>query len=168
MPAGMGLGIAVKQEYGWPIAAEAAIDLNARGGDSAPLEAGEQIGHGGSLHGRRLIANFGKEKAFGRRGWAGGASGPGCQGSRHILRSPAALAHQLQRAHHVAYLMMQERTRGGVNANLLARALHIQPIQGLQRRGGLADRGDRKSTRLNSSHSSISYAVFCLKKKKKI
>src|SRR5437868_12362686 len=38
------------------------------------------------------------------------------------------------------------------------------------RRGGL-DRGrdliqDRKSTRLNSSHVSISYAVFCLKKKK--
>src|SRR5438477_2380100 len=27
-------------------------------------------------------------------------------------------------------------------------------------------RGDRKSTRLNSSHMSISYAVFCLKKKK--
>src|SRR5207249_6968156 len=27
-------------------------------------------------------------------------------------------------------------------------------------------RGDRKSTRLNSSHVSISYAVFCLKKKK--
>src|SRR5438105_10711225 len=28
-------------------------------------------------------------------------------------------------------------------------------------------RGDRKSTRLNSSHEWISYAVFCLKKKKK-
>src|SRR2546429_1179166 len=28
--------------------------------------------------------------------------------------------------------------------------------------------GDRKSTRLNSSHGYISYAVFCLKKKKKI
>src|SRR2546427_5873718 len=28
-------------------------------------------------------------------------------------------------------------------------------------------RQDRKSTRLNSSHSQISYAVFCLKKKKK-
>src|SRR3712207_8271619 len=27
------------------------------------------------------------------------------------------------------------------------------------------DRGDRKSTRLNSSHANISYAVFCLKKK---
>src|SRR2546430_12456012 len=32
------------------------------------------------------------------------------------------------------------------------------------RRGARA--GDRKSTRLNSSHSQISYAVFCLKKKK--
>src|SRR2546430_4039293 len=29
------------------------------------------------------------------------------------------------------------------------------------------DERDRKSTRLNSSHSQISYAVFCLKKKKK-
>src|SRR2546430_13245474 len=35
-------------------------------------------------------------------------------------------------------------------------------------RGGraLGREGDRKSTRLNSSHSQISYAVFCLKKKK--
>ena len=30
------------------------------------------------------------------------------------------------------------------------------------------DAADRKSTRLKSSHTSISYAVFCLKKKKKI
>src|SRR5699024_11767171 len=36
------------------------------------------------------------------------------------------------------------------------RQVHVQPIIGL----------DRKSTRLNSSHVSISYAVFCLKKKK--
>src|SRR5688572_32033938 len=32
---------------------------------------------------------------------------------------------------------------------------------------GLYGGQDRKSTRLNSSHSQISYAVFCLKKKKK-
>src|SRR5256886_10293448 len=32
---------------------------------------------------------------------------------------------------------------------------------------GEPERRDRKSTRLNSSHSQISYAVFCLKKKKK-
>src|SRR3712207_8067122 len=31
----------------------------------------------------------------------------------------------------------------------------------------VADNRDRKSTRLNSSHANISYAVFCLKKKKK-
>src|SRR2546430_4744838 len=31
----------------------------------------------------------------------------------------------------------------------------------------IAEKLDRKSTRLNSSHSQISYAVFCLKKKKK-
>src|SRR2546430_11063470 len=33
--------------------------------------------------------------------------------------------------------------------------------------GRCRDDQDRKSTRLNSSHSQISYAVFCLKKKKK-
>src|SRR2546427_9521050 len=37
----------------------------------------------------------------------------------------------------------------------------------LSRRVMLGLLGDRKSTRLNSSHSQISYAVFCLKKKKK-
>src|SRR3712207_6918568 len=34
--------------------------------------------------------------------------------------------------------------------------------------GAAIDRVDRKSTRLNSSHANISYAVFCLKKKKHI
>src|SRR3712207_9016901 len=33
---------------------------------------------------------------------------------------------------------------------------------------GLVRAADRKSTRLNSSHANISYAVFCLKKKKKL
>src|SRR5258708_21639686 len=35
-----------------------------------------------------------------------------------------------------------------------------------RRRARRPGRGDRKSTRLNSSHQIISYAVFCLKKKK--
>src|SRR5262245_65262998 len=38
--------------------------------------------------------------------------------------------------------------------------------RGPRRRRAPAARGDRKSTRLNSSHLGISYAVFCLKKKK--
>src|SRR5688572_31563933 len=41
------------------------------------------------------------------------------------------------------------------------------PVVGLQRLDGDRAAEDRKSTRLNSSHSQISYAVFCLKKKKK-
>src|SRR3712207_7780075 len=41
--------------------------------------------------------------------------------------------------------------------DVLARRLHLDPAE-LRR--------DRKSTRLNSSHANISYAVFCLKKKK--
>src|SRR5438876_8903595 len=36
----------------------------------------------------------------------------------------------------------------------------------LDEAGLTVEEGDRKSTRLNSSHPSISYAVFCLKKKK--
>src|SRR5690348_17763655 len=41
-------------------------------------------------------------------------------------------------------------------------------LQGEITRGSVTpEDGDRKSTRLNSSHPSISYAVFCLKKKKK-
>src|SRR5207253_10840090 len=49
-------------------------------------------------------------------------------------------------------------TRGGRRVAL------IEPLpHGVHRAGGL----DRKSTRLNSSHVAISYAVFCLKKKKR-
>src|SRR3712207_8297038 len=33
---------------------------------------------------------------------------------------------------------------------------------------GIQNRGDRKSTRLNSSHANISYAVFCLKKNNRL
>src|SRR5690349_23783304 len=40
-------------------------------------------------------------------------------------------------------------------------------IHGQQGRRALDDTRDRKSTRLNSSHVEISYAVFCLKKKKR-
>src|SRR3712207_8428590 len=48
-----------------------------------------------------------------------------------------------------------------------------EPARRVQRRDPLAQVAlvllvvDRKSTRLNSSHANISYAVFCLKKKKK-
>src|SRR2546422_4239697 len=47
-------------------------------------------------------------------------------------------------------------------------ALALERVNTEQDRSGPGARGaDRKSTRLNSSHGYISYAVFCLKKKKK-
>src|SRR2546426_7325927 len=66
----------------------------------------------------------------------------------------------------------------GVTLPLVLLVLDVHPLRRLGRGGGLrtvlAEKvpyfvlalGDRKSTRLNSSHLVISYAVFCLKKKK--
>src|SRR5438045_9133660 len=44
---------------------------------------------------------------------------------------------------------------------------HLEHTAALDARHGIDADADRKSTRLNSSHLGISYAVFCLKKKKK-
>src|SRR2546430_9578714 len=52
-----------------------------------------------------------------------------------------------------------------VQLGLLLLAQRLKPRLGFLLH--LLEEGDRKSTRLNSSHSQISYAVFCLKKKKK-
>src|SRR5438034_6632167 len=63
---------------------------------------------------------------------------------RLVLRQPAAL----------------ERLLG--NAPAAADEVELVGLGGPERRWMM---GDRKSTRLNSSHTVISYAVFCLKKK---
>src|SRR3712207_7181501 len=47
-------------------------------------------------------------------------------------------------------------------------AVHLHALDDGHDAGGMeTGHQDRKSTRLNSSHANISYAVFCLKKKKK-
>src|SRR2546428_4719496 len=46
------------------------------------------------------------------------------------------------------------------------RAYQMPPARSTHARNVVAAEQDRKSTRLNSSHDQISYAVFCLKKKK--
>src|SRR5205809_6010568 len=51
--------------------------------------------------------------------------------------------------------------------NLISRVLDLAIVQ-LQQARAIGKGGDRKSTRLNSSHGYISYAVFCLKKKKRL
>src|SRR5437773_4074824 len=61
-----------------------------------------------------------------------------------LFRSPLVIAEV--NADHLRVLQAQQQSRGWT--------------------GGIVTNGDRKSTRLNSSHITSSYAVFCLKKKK--
>src|SRR5258708_35517361 len=60
--------------------------------------------------------------------------------------------------------------RGGIPAEYGGRVASVLDIRSkdgdFKKWNGNAGIGDRKSTRLNSSHQIISYAVFCLKKKK--
>src|SRR5690349_23020316 len=58
---------------------------------------------------------------------------------------------------HDALPIFEQRERGGLVG---------RPAEHVAAEGQRGDLEDRKSTRLNSSHVEISYAVFCLKKKK--
>src|SRR2546426_7610266 len=71
----------------------------------------------------------------------------------------------LFRSHHGRERASAERRRHrAADRGRLGRALELE---GEVHQAGIRSREDRKSTRLNSSHLVISYAVFCLKKKKK-
>src|SRR5947209_17119897 len=83
----------------------------------------------------------------------------------------------LFRSHRVRHRAHHHRAQGVLPAEFLAQHPgHPRSAASGRRRppsvhrppdpGGLPE--DRKSTRLNSSHANISYAVFCLKKKKQI
>src|SRR2546428_9291762 len=56
---------------------------------------------------------------------------------------------------------------GGFSISSIPGVASFDPTTGLPTSSRKSFKGDRKSTRLNSSHDQISYAVFCLKKKKK-
>src|SRR3712207_7878926 len=76
-----------------------------------------------------------------------------------LFRSVRALGHRvLRRRLHVVAREIREKALDRVERLLVGVDSHVgQP--------GHAGQKDRKSTRLNSSHANISYAVFCLKKK---
>src|SRR5256885_8813701 len=69
---------------------------------------------------------------------------------------PYTTLFRSQNAHPVLALLIHARDVGAAEA---CSAIDVQNLEGVAQ--------DRKSTRLNSSHLVISYAVFCLKKKKK-
>src|SRR5437762_6000361 len=73
----------------------------------------------------------------------------------------AQLAQQLSQISGVAQVLIGGQQKPSIRvqvdpAKLVAKGLSLEDV-----------RRDRKSTRLNSSHRCISYAVFCLKKKNK-
>src|SRR3712207_8311326 len=74
-------------------------------------------------------------------------------------------AHERLRAMNSVRIIGQAKGKGAIIAFEMKGA-HAHDVATVIDRQGLAV--DRKSTRLNSSHANISYAVFCLKKKKKM
>src|SRR3712207_7463447 len=83
---------------------------------------------------------------------------------RSLLRRSAALACSARRLEDEHQLMTRAAEAGPAALILHPDDKVLQlAIDGL---AGLQHLADRKSTRLNSSHANISYAVFCLKKKK--
>src|SRR5437762_2762549 len=81
---------------------------------------------------------------------------------QHRRAAGASGVRQVERGHVVVQLVRRRREQQAI-----ARAAQVSASIDLRHRarGGVEE--DRKSTRLNSSHRCISYAVFCLKKKKK-
>src|SRR2546427_2241802 len=72
------------------------------------------------------------------------------------------LVHRV--VHDLVDEVMQPPARDRADVHRRAAPHRLQALEDLDR-VGLVAAVDRKSTRLNSSHSQISYAVFCLKKK---
>src|SRR5690348_18012365 len=87
-----------------------------------------------------------------------------------LFRSLPPLLHLLEEdaigARRVGRLLGRAGERQQARMEIAGIELHLRHRVALGIDGD-EDRLDRKSTRLNSSHPSISYAVFCLKKKKK-
>src|SRR5438128_3244400 len=80
-----------------------------------------------------------------------------------LFRSDLAVIDEVVPGVALLHQQPEAIARAGVGGEVEVRGEDLHQVHHKLR--GLAE--DRKSTRLNSSHGSISYAVFCLKKKKK-
>src|SRR3712207_7699498 len=85
-----------------------------------------------------------------------------------LFRSPPVPAGRLADATDAVAPRARRRGRGVHEARADPASAGQPPVGPVGARGVGLCGPDRKSTRLNSSHANISYAVFCLKKKKKI
>src|SRR6185503_7374720 len=92
------------------------------------------------IGGRRIVDAHQIETARRSDGAAGGAVA-GLERGREIVGAPLALADELERAHHRAHLVVQERARRGGDVDLLAAGRDLQAVERLDRRFGLAAGG---------------------------
>src|SRR3989449_9425922 len=108
-----------------------------------------------------------------KKGWLLATPGPATGARDSTARDTSAAAHTAGRADTSGALAT---AAGGGTGHDTSRSHQPPPppgtparltLQGVPQGAGVPGGGDRKSTRLNSSHGYISYAVFCLKKKKK-
>src|SRR5256885_6810790 len=93
---------------------------------------------------------------------------PAMDHTLHWLANSGGISSELLRSH--SYLLEDGhvarhafRVASGLDSMVLGEAQILGQMKNAVR---AAENADRKSTRLNSSHLVISYAVFCLKKKK--
>src|SRR2546430_5284611 len=96
------------------------------------------------------------------------AAGAGLLGTWIVLRGLAFYSHAVGTAAFPGLVLADGLAFDARLGALAAAAAFVVGVAGGGRRRGDTDSLtalDRKSTRLNSSHSQISYAVFCLKKK---
>src|SRR5256886_8721168 len=101
----------------------------------------------------------------GSSGTWGGRSGSaaGAAGAPARRAPPPQAATTSNTPHHGTFIGSPSLPRGPTAGGVVRRRTTREPIA--KRVGPRGSEGDRKSTRLNSSHSQISYAVFRLKKK---
>src|SRR5690606_39566124 len=99
-----------------------------------------------------------------------------CPVSHRALHSfPTRRSSDLAQIPDVSYVVQRGDTLSGIAARFSTTVAELATINQLRDRHSIRigqtlilpaqDGSDRKSTRLNSSHVKISYAVFCLKKK---
>src|SRR5438045_7168011 len=84
----------------------------------------------------------------------------------HLPAEPdRVLAIETRNCRAISHLLRATLRKSRTSASVVTSQQKIgEPVT---REAPIKGKGDRKSTRLNSSHLGISYAVFCLKKKKK-
>src|SRR3712207_8710182 len=81
-----------------------------------------------------------------------------------LFRSEVSKLFNMLRKENLERIVSEEGCQLRMNRSIQAEGSFAQIKQDMRFRRYLSK--DRKSTRLNSSHANISYAVFCLKKKK--